>query len=152
MSKGSPKQHYTQLTPHLRTAVRSDGDAAIFEIRGGGIVSPAMIERSLGQWDAGCAPSNLLVDLRDVAGYETGSIRVASRWLDGAEDEGVRRVALLASSAVLATAARLASERSGVALKTFEDEDAARAWLAETAAPTTVPLPNTTSRPLRVRL
>ena len=113
VDKQSPKQHYTQLTPHVHTRVHRHDDGSVFEIRGGGIVSPAMIERTLGQWDAGCAPSNLLVDLRDVVGYEAGSIRVADQWLDRAPDQGVQKVALLASSTVLATAAQLASRAFG---------------------------------------
>lgn len=126
----------------------------MFEIRGGGIVSSLMIDRTLGQWDTGCAPANMLVDLRDVAGYEAGSIRAADAWLSGAHDQGVRKIALLASSTVLRTAARLASERSRVALRTFDDESSARAWLTaeplETGAP--VPLPSTTSEPISFRM
>lgn len=154
MQKRSPKQHYTQLTSHVRTAIRPHDNGSVFEIHGRGIVSPAMIDKTLGQWDDGCTPPNLLVDLRDVAGYEAGSIRAANQWLDGADEQGVRKIALLASSTVLATAARLASERSGVALRTFDDERAARAWLTGTPpeAKAPVPLPNTTSRPLRIRL
>lgn len=71
----------------------------------------------------------MLVDLRDVAGYETSCLALALQFLREAPSIGFRRIALVASSSVLRTASRLAAQGVPVELRTFEHEPSAVQWL-----------------------
>jgi hypothetical protein len=124
----APLRHYTQEPSQL--AARRAAGAAV-EIHGGGFVTREMLGRTLAQWvQRDEAPPEILVDLRDVAGYEEGCARMAAEWLRRAHRLGVRKIAFVASSTVLRTATRLAATSSYVRLRTFEHERAARTWLA----------------------
>jgi hypothetical protein len=126
-ARGPPfVKHYTQQPSQLRTSSR---EPAILEVRGGGFVTRQMVHETLDGWD-GPLPSGILIDLREVAGYESGCATLAHRWLLGAHRNGVRRVACIASSSVLRTVTRVASSGAEVDLRVFEDESTARSWLA----------------------
>lgn len=75
-------------------------------------------------------PGSILVDLREVAGYESGLAHRAVEWLRSAHHYGVRRIAFLASSAVLRTAIEVAARTSAVKVRMFEHEANARQWLS----------------------
>jgi hypothetical protein len=124
-------KHYTQLPSQLQT---SSPQTALIEVRGGGFVTRQMVHDTLDTW-SGTLPSSILVDLREVAGYESGCATLAHRWLLHAHRSGVRRIACVASSSVLRTVTRVASSETCVDLRVFEDEPTARTWL------TTEPFP-----------
>ena len=121
-------KHYTQLPSELKTS--TDVRSSFVHVRGGGFPTQAMVGATLDQWTAGeSMPSEVLVDLRDVAGYESGCAELAQQFLDTAMRFGVRRIAFVATSAVLRTAAKLVLSGSGVRLRFFHDEHAAKRWL-----------------------
>jgi len=121
-------RHYTQTPSGMRVA--SDVIDASVRVLGGGFVTRDMVGATLDHWrDGKPAPRGVLVDLRDVAGYEMGFVAIAAELLGGIERCGVRRVALLASSAVLRTAARVVAASTAVHLCCFHGERAAKRWL-----------------------
>lgn len=125
-------RHYTQTPSAMRVAC--DIVDASVRVLGGGFVTRDMVGATLDHWrDGETAPLGVLVDLRDVAGYESGFAAIAAELLEGVRDCGVRRVAFLASSAVLRTAARAVAEDlgpdRGVRVACFADERAAKRWL-----------------------
>lgn len=120
-------KHYTQQPSQLRT---SSPETALVEVRGGGFVTRQMVHETLDEWRSGALPSSILVDLREVAGYESGCAALAHRWLLEAHRAGVQRIAFVASSSVLRTVTRVASSRAAVDLRVFEDEPTARSWLS----------------------
>lgn len=71
----------------------------------------------------------MLVDLRDVAGYESSCLDPAAEFLRDAATLGLTRIALVASSSVVRTASRMAAFASAVELRTFEHEPHATEWL-----------------------
>ena len=102
----------------------------MLHVHGGGFVTKDMVARTLRSFPGDeFAPREILVDLRDVAGYETDVVRLADEWLRNAHRQGVRKIAFVANSAVVRTATQLASERAGVTLRTFADDADAAAWL-----------------------
>jgi hypothetical protein len=124
-------KHYTQQPSELQT---SSPETALIEVRGGGFVTRQMVHETLDRWK-GVLPSSILVDLREVAGYESGCAALAHRWLLDAHQSGVQRIACIASSSVLRTLGRVASSRATVALQVFEDEPTARSWLTAQMLP-----------------
>jgi hypothetical protein len=102
-----------------------------------------MVDQALRDWERDLDPGlprDVLLDLREVAGYESSCVRLASEWLRNAHQLGIRRIAFLASSTVLRIATRLASDRSGISLRTFDHEPAAREWLSDPPRHAVVPL------------
>ncbi len=126
-------QHYTE-EPSRLSARRED---ALTRIQGGGFVTREMLERALD--DLRTAPEGrpeaLLVDLTGVAGYEAACLRPAHQFLLDADRLGVTRIAVVAPSAVMRTATRLAAPALGVELRTFESEPGAARWLDEPTLP-----------------
>ena len=121
-------KHYTQLPSELKTS--SDAQQTFVHVRGGGFLTQDMVGATLDQWTAGeSMPTELLVDLRDVAGYESGCAELAHQFLETALQSGVRRIAFVATSAVLRTAAKLLLSGSSVRVRFFQDELAAKRWL-----------------------
>jgi hypothetical protein len=121
-------KHYTQLPSELKTSC--DVQQTFVHVRGGGFLTQDMVVATLDQWTAGeSMPSEVLVDLRDVAGYESGCAELAQQFLDTAMRFGVHRIAFVATSAVLRTAAKLVMSGSGVRVRFFADELAAKRWL-----------------------
>jgi hypothetical protein len=121
-------KHYTQMPSELKTSC--DVRTNFVQVRGGGFLTQDMVGATLDQWRVGDAmPSEVLVDLRDVAGYESGCAEIAHQFLESAKQHGVRRIAFVATSAVLRTAAKLVLGGSGVRVRFFADELAAKVWL-----------------------
>lgn len=118
-------KHYTQQPSELR----SSAESRLLEVRGGGFVTRQMVRETISGWRDDALPSGVLVDLREVAGYESGCATLAHRWLIDAHQRGVQRIAFVASSSVLRTATRLVSSSAAVDLKIFEDDVPARRWL-----------------------
>jgi hypothetical protein len=128
-------RHYTQTPSAMRVACDL-ADASV-RVLGGGFVTRDMVGATLDHWrDGESAPAGLLIDLRDVSGYESGFAAIVAELLEGAHTCGVRRVAILASSSLLRTAAsaiavELGSDPSqgGECVACFGDERAAKRWL-----------------------
>lgn len=121
-------RHYTQTPSAMRVACDL-ADAAV-RVLGGGFVTRDMLGATLDDWrDGEAAPAGVLVDLRDVAGYESGFAVFAAELLEGIGRCGVSRVAIIASSAVLRTAASVVAPTTGVHVRCFHDERAAKRWL-----------------------
>jgi hypothetical protein len=95
-----------------------------------------MVDETLAQWRttlgaaAMSSPAAILVDVRDVAGYDYECTSRAQEWLHHAYRLGIQRIAFVASSNVVRTATLLAARSSNVALRAFEHEHAAERWLA----------------------
>jgi hypothetical protein len=124
------RKHYTQEESVLRTFTRADPLRPVLHVHGGGFVTRKMLARTLRSLPGDeLAPREILVDLREVAGYERDVVRMASEWLRNAHTQGVRRIAFVASSEIVRTATRLASEHTGITLRTFSDHEEAHAWL-----------------------
>jgi ABC-type transporter Mla MlaB component len=125
------RKHYTQEESVLRTFTRADAKRPVLHVHGGGFVTRKMLARTLRSLpDEEFAPTQILVDLRDVAGYDSDVVQLAAEWLRTARDQGVQRIAFVANSAVVRTATRLASEHAGITLRTFSDHEEAHRWLS----------------------
>lgn len=72
----------------------------------------------------------MLVDLSEVAGYESACLRPAKQFLHDAADLGLTRIALVASSTVMRRATQLAASGVAIELRTFEYEPHAARWLS----------------------
>lgn len=104
-------------------------------VRGGGFVTRELIDDALRRFhEDGGVPHRLLIDVRDVAGYDRNCGPVARDLLARAHNLGVRRIAFVASSRVLRTATALVAGRSLVDLRAFEHPASARRWLDVDAA------------------
>jgi ABC-type transporter Mla MlaB component len=121
--------HYTQLPSELHTAC--DLGAAVAHVRGGGFLTREMVDATLDQWrHAEDMPACVLIDLRDVAGYEAGCAAIAHEFLRQAQGHRLRRIAFVATSSVLRTAAQLVAPQADVRVRVFADASAAQHWLA----------------------
>jgi len=105
-------------------------------VHGGGFVTREMLEQALDELrqEVGRARTSshggaVLVDLREVAGYETACLLPVRQFLGDAAGLGLRRIAVVAESSVLRTASRLAAHSLTVELRTFEHERTASKWL-----------------------
>lgn len=99
-------------------------------VHGGGFVTRAMLEQAInGVLAEPASSSSILVDLREVAGYEAACLRPAHDFLRQAASKGLTRIALVASSSVMRTASRMAASAVSVELRTFAHEPTAKRWL-----------------------
>lgn len=125
----SPPIHYTEEPSQLLSIC----DAAYTRVRGGGFVTREMLERALD--DLRRTPQQhrrgaILVDLREVAGYEASCLPPARQFLHEAVSLGVRRIALVAPSSIMRTASQVAAHPLPIELRTFEHEPSAQRWLS----------------------
>jgi hypothetical protein len=74
-------------------------------------------------------PIGILCDLRAVAGYGPGTETLAREWLTIVQRSGIRRVAIVATSSVLRTAALLLARDVRLELRCFVGEKEALLWL-----------------------
>ncbi|MBL4685291.1 MAG: STAS/SEC14 domain-containing protein [Nannocystaceae bacterium] len=123
-----PLVHYTQQPSRLEAC--NDNDKAVLRLQGGGVLTVTIIEQAFSRMrESQSVPPNLLIDLRDVAGYESHAVACANSLLEHAPAYGVRRIAFLASSGAVHAAAQVASSRAIVPLRSFANERSARDWL-----------------------
>jgi len=123
-------RHYTQLPSELHTAC--DLRAPVAHVRGGGFLTREMVDATLDQWRGEHEmPSRVLIDLRDVAGYEAGCAALAHEFLRQSHGRRVQRIAFVATSSVLRTAAKLVAPQAHVHVRVFADAAAAHHWLAQ---------------------
>ncbi|MEX1369182.1 MAG: STAS/SEC14 domain-containing protein [Nannocystaceae bacterium] len=132
----APLTHYTEEPSTLS----SRSGRAYTRVHGGGFVTREMLERTLRDLRRQPSPA-VLVDLRDVAGYEAACLASAAQFLRDAPSLGLTRVALVGSSTVMRTASQLLASSVPVELRTFEHELQASQWLQAPARETTGPSP-----------
>lgn len=131
--------HYTQQPSQLL----STSGKSYTRVHGGGFVTREMLEQALDdlrRTPQQQRPGAILVDLREVAGYEASCLRPAHQFLHEAVSLGVSRIAVVASSSVMRTASQVAAHRLTVELRTFEHEPSAKRWLVPRRAPESTPV------------
>ena len=137
------ERHYTDDPAFLRAA---EGEG-VLRIEGAGFVTTGMMAEALRPFqEERSIPGQVLIDLREVSGYEARCVDAAIEWLGRARPLGVERIAFVARSAIVRTATDVASQRAGVSLRTFGHGATAQRWLCG-RAPDTVP-----TKPVRPRL
>ena len=119
--------HYTQEPSQIEA--HDEAEAEVLRLRGGGFVTDAMVVEAFREMRDRPARPNLLIDIRDVAGWDSRAVARAARLLHKAPELGVQRIAFLATSAAVDLATRVASTQTGVPLRTFDHEHSARSWL-----------------------
>ena len=117
--------HYTQEPSRIEARHEDE----VLHLRGGGFVTDAMVAEAFREMRDRPRQPNLLIDVRDVAGWDSRAVARAARLLHKAPELGVQRIAFLASSSAVDLATRMASTRTGVPLRTFDHEHSARSWL-----------------------
>ena len=121
-----PLTHYTEEPSTLSAC----SGHAYTRVHGGGFVTREMLERTLRELRGGSELSrSMLIDLRNVAGYEASCLRPAAQFLREAPQLGLTRIALVATSSVMRTASQLAASSLRVELRMFEHEPHATQWL-----------------------
>ena len=125
--------HYSQIQSAVNSTVQPGlGEAELLRVELQGFIDVAMLEARLGELNARFeqrAPSAVLCDLRSVAGYGAGTPTLAREWFMHVRRAGVRRVALVATSTVLRTAALLLARDLDLELRCFLGETEAQRWL-----------------------
>lgn len=123
-----PERHFTDLPSGLAIEVRD----RVLCVEGAGFVTRTLAEESLRPFlSAGPVPDSVLVDLRNVSGYQADSTQLAQSMLAQARGFGVRRIALVANSSILRTAAEVIAQHLHAPLHTFESREGAQSWLAD---------------------
>lgn len=128
--------HYSQLLSDVKSTVEpGHGDASLLRLQMQGFLDVGMLSERLGDLVERIetqAPDTVLCDLRTVSGYGPGTSAVARELFMLARRAGVRRVALVATSSVLRTAALMLAHNLGLELRCFLGETEAQRWLAST--------------------
>ena len=140
-----PERHFTDLPSGLAIEIRD----RVLRVEGAGFVTRPMAEQALSPFlAAGPVPDSVLVDLRNVSGYEAACAEVAQSMLLRARGFGVRRIAFVANSSILRTAAEVIAQHLHAPLHTFESPEGAQSWL-DSSAPGVVQhvVSDPTSRP-----
>ncbi len=123
-----PDRHFTDLPPALRSRVH-DG---VLRVEGVGFVTRAMAEDAFAPLARGSGlEQRIMIDLRNVSGYEAACVELAREWLSHAQAYGVERIAFVAYSSVVRTATEVVARHLRAPLKTFDTVDAAHAWVTE---------------------
>lgn len=107
----------------------------MLRVEGAGFVTRPMAEEALTPFlSAGPVPDSVLVDLRNVSGYEAACAEVAQSMLSQARGFGVRRIAFVANSSILRTAAEVIAQHLQAPLHTFATHEGAQSWLTDSAS------------------
>lgn len=139
-----PERHFTDLPSGFAIEVRD----RVLCVEGAGFVTRPMAEEALTPFlSAGPVPDSVLVDLRNVSGYEAACAQVARSILSQATGFGVRRIAFVANSSILRTAAEVTAQHLSAPLHTFESHEGARSWLADSTNVGQHPSTDASSRP-----
>jgi hypothetical protein len=127
--------HYSQLLSEVNsTVVPGLGNADLLRLQLQGFIDVGMLSERLGDLITRIenhAPDAVLCDLRTASGYGPGTSALAREWFMLARRAGVRRVAVVASSSVLRTAATMMAHDLELELCCFLGETEALRWLAQ---------------------
>jgi hypothetical protein len=125
--------HYSELHSAFESSFeRGHGDTDVLRVHLQGYMDVDMLEDRIGELLERIerhTPSGIMCDLRAVAGYGHGTQVLAREWLLIAQRSGVRRVAVVATSSVLRTAALLLARNLQLELRCFLGETEALRWL-----------------------
>ena len=125
--------HYSQLRSDVSSTVEPGlGDADLLRLHLQGFIDVGMLRDRLGdliERSESHAPAAVLCDLRTVSGYGPGTPALAREWFMLARRAGIRRVALVATSSVLRTAALMLAHDLDLELCCFLGETEALRWL-----------------------
>ncbi|PRP95641.1 hypothetical protein ENSA5_37740 [Enhygromyxa salina] len=125
--------HHSQIRSAVRSSVEAGaGDVGIVRVHLQGLIDTPMLDGRLGELIERIEQHTsdaVLCDLRAAAGYGPGTPARAREWLMRAHRAGVRRVALVASSSVLRTAALMLARNLDLDLRCFLGEAEALRWL-----------------------
>lgn len=133
----APRSAVVSHSPYSKQPARlvvTAEDRGVLNVRAGGFLTHPMIDDALRPFGldaavSGAMPRFVLIDVRDLAGYDRSCGPIARELLSRAHATGVRKIAFVASSAVLRTAARVLAGSATVALRAFEHPTSARRWL-----------------------
>lgn len=126
--------HYSELHSAFESSFErgGHGDTDVLRVHLQGFMDVDMLEDHIGDLLERIqrhTPSGIFCDLRAVAGYDHGTEFLAREWLAIAQRAGVRRVAVVATSSVLRTAALLLARNLRLELRCFLGETEALRWL-----------------------
>jgi hypothetical protein len=126
--------HYSEMHSAFESSFErgGHGDPDVVRVHLQGYMDVGMLEDRIGELLERIethTPSGILCDLRAVAGYGHGTQLLAREWLMIAQQAGIRRVAVVASSSVLRTAALLLARNLRLELRCFLGETEALRWL-----------------------
>lgn len=127
--------HYSELHSAFESSFErgGHGDEDVLRVHLQGYIDVAMLDDRIDELIERIerhTPSGILCDMRTVAGYGHGTQLLAREWLAIAQRAGIRRVAVVASSSVLRTAALLLARDLQLELRCFLGETEALRWLA----------------------
>lgn len=126
--------HYSQLHSAVESSFeRGQGDSDVLRVHMQGYMDVGMLDDRIGELAERIerhTPAGVLFDLRAVAGYGPGTQSLAREWLTNARRAGIRRVAIVAPSSVLRTAALMLARDLRLELRCFFGEAEAMRWLA----------------------
>jgi len=121
-----PDRHFTDLPSALDVRAHEH----MLRVEGAGFVTPSMIDEALAPFDGGNdLPPRILVDLRNVSGYEAACVESARRLLGRANAQGTERIAFVANSSVVRTATEVVARHLQAPLRTFNAAAQAEAWI-----------------------
>jgi hypothetical protein len=126
--------HYSQLSSAVVSSFeRGHGDSDVLRLHLQGYMDVGMLDDRIGELIEHIereTPGGILCDLRAVAGYGPGTQTLARKWLVIARRAGISRVAIIATSSVLRTAALMLARDLNLELRCFLGEAEALRWLS----------------------
>jgi hypothetical protein len=124
--------HYSQLHSTVESSFQPGQDTEVLRVKLQGFMDASMLEERIGELAKRIelhAPSGVLIDLRTVSGYGPGTSMLAREYMMLARRAGIRRLAVVASSSVLRTAALMLARDVDFELRCFLGETEALRWL-----------------------
>jgi hypothetical protein len=126
--------HYSQVNSAVVSSFeRGQGDSDVLRVHLQGYMDVGTLDDRIGELIERIeqqTPGGILCDLRAVAGYGPGTQALAREWLLIARRAGISRVAIVATSSVLRTAALLLARDLNLELRCFFGEAEALRWLS----------------------
>lgn len=127
--------HYSQQRSAVSSTLERPGGAEhhVLRVHLQGFIDAPMLAERVAELDERLQsdpPTGVFCDLRSASGYGPGTPTLARDLLALAHRVGVRRVALVATSSVVRTAATMLARGLALELRCFLGETEAQRWLA----------------------